>query len=47
MCDKLIEFPKEPKEIRRNTLRSYMMSYNVRIQVMRDEIKNNKNVGNK
>lgn len=46
MGEKLREFPNDPKEIRRNTLRSFMMSYNVMINVLRDELKNNKNIGN-
>ena len=46
MGEKLREFPKEPKEIRRNILRSFMMSYNVMINVLREEIKNNKFIAN-
>ena len=46
MGEKLRDFPKEPKEIRRNILRSFMMSYNVMINVLREEIKNNKFIAN-
>ena len=46
MGEKLRDFPKEPKEIRRNILRSFMMSYNVMINVFREEIKNNKFIAN-
>ena len=46
MGEKLRKFPKEPKEIRRNILRSFMMSYDVMINVLREEIKNNKFIAN-
>lgn len=40
MCEKLHTFPREPKEIRNNLLRNYMMSFNMQIKVLREEIKN-------
>jgi archaellum biogenesis ATPase FlaH len=40
MCEKLHTFPREPKEIRNNLLRNYMMSFNMQIKVQREEMRN-------
>jgi hypothetical protein len=47
MCEKLHTFPREPKEIRNNLLRNYMMSFNMQIKVQREEIKVDNNFSKK
>ena len=43
MCEKLHTFPREPKDIRNNLLKNYMMSFNMQIKCLRDENKNENN----
>lgn len=44
MCGKLHTFPREPKEIRNNLLRNYMISFNMQIKVQREEMRNDNSI---
>lgn len=47
MCEKLHTFPREPKEIRNNLLRNYMMSFNLQIKEQREDMRNDNLIASK